>query len=363
MQLQVAEIRRRPQFFLILAYLMVASRKNRRGGGATLLGKGMAEQNDISATLKFSGDPEFRTNLMREKLTRTFLEADIRVLEDHVDDGGLRFSNRDMVVRVRPEPASIVVSVAEAADRADDDRADPADREADERHRRVTCFHAVRTLQKLLAPRTIDWSDVRQDAIPSAGVRPKRPARASLTDEDRLQIMLGAAPLDDARFGAHPDVGRTHRRLDQSFEDAQADIADADHETLQDHPAHAEAQASNRASERFPELVPAESLLRQERGFIFPASALDLNGKLVKDETTNPTERAEAYDMTARLTVYVLNLAVLVAAFPVGFALLIFNILGGENLRTTAHVVALTGVGTVIAQTGAYQPLLAGLLS
>ena len=69
-------------------------------------------------------------------------------------------------------------------------------------------------------------------------------------------------------------------------------------------------------------------------------------------ETTVFDERAESRDSMARLTVYVLNAAVLIMAFPVGFGLLMFNILGGENLRTTAHVLALTGLGTALVMAG-----------
>ena len=66
---------------------------------------------------------------------------------------------------------------------------------------------------------------------------------------------------------------------------------------------------------------------------------------LVQYESTDFTERAETRDPIAQLTVYAMNATVLVLAFPVGFGLLIFNILGGENLRTTAHVLSLTGTG------------------
>lgn len=53
----------------------------------------------------------------------------------------------------------------------------------------------------------------------------------------------------------------------------------------------------------------------------------------------------------ARLTVYALNAVLLIIAFPVGFAMLIFNVLVGENLRTTVHVLALTGLAIAISNT------------
>ncbi len=52
----------------------------------------------------------------------------------------------------------------------------------------------------------------------------------------------------------------------------------------------------------------------------------------------------DAQNPLARLTVYALNAILLILAFPVGFALLLVNVLLGENLRITLHVVALTGL-------------------
>ena len=62
----------------------------------------------------------------------------------------------------------------------------------------------------------------------------------------------------------------------------------------------------------------------------------------------------------ARLTVYALNAAIMVFYFPLGFGLLIFNILGGENLRTTAHALALTGLGSALVAAGYASHLFGG---
>ena len=45
----------------------------------------------------------------------------------------------------------------------------------------------------------------------------------------------------------------------------------------------------------------------------------------------------------ARITVYALNAIVMVFALPVGAALLALNVFRGEDLRATAHGLALTG--------------------
>ena len=92
-----------------------------------------------------------------------------------------------------------------------------------------------------------------------------------------------------------------------------------------------------------PELEPAQAARPVARAAVPPSA---------QDEPTDFRDRAESRDPVARLTVYALNAAVMLFFFPLGMALLIFNILGGENLRTTAHALALTGLGTAIAATG-----------
>lgn len=67
------------------------------------------------------------------------------------------------------------------------------------------------------------------------------------------------------------------------------------------------------------------------------------------EDVFDQSERSEHQDTTARLTVYALNLTVMVFTIPVGLALLLLNILAGENLRTTAHIMALTGLFSALA--------------
>ena len=70
------------------------------------------------------------------------------------------------------------------------------------------------------------------------------------------------------------------------------------------------------------------------------------------DDVFEPCRREEHGDLTARMTVYVLNLIVMVFSVPLGLALLLMNIIGGENLRTTAHVLALMGMFMALSATG-----------
>ncbi len=71
------------------------------------------------------------------------------------------------------------------------------------------------------------------------------------------------------------------------------------------------------------------------------------------EDVFEPSSHPEHGDPVARATVYVINMIVLIFAMPVGLALLCLNILGGENLRTTAHVLALTGLFLALDHAGA----------
>lgn len=105
--------------------------------------------------------------------------------------------------------------------------------------------------------------------------------------------------------------------------------------------------------ELLPDLEPPEKRLEREKSHIFSSDSITLSHSSAVEDVFEPVMRPEHQDLTARMTVYVMNLIVILFAMPVGVALLVMNILGGENLRTTAHVVALTGMFMALHQSGA----------
>ncbi len=105
--------------------------------------------------------------------------------------------------------------------------------------------------------------------------------------------------------------------------------------------------------EVLPDLEPPEVRLEREKSHIFSSDSITLSHSSAMDDVFEPVLREEHLDLTARLTVYVMNLFVIVFSAPIGVALLLMNILGGENLRTTAHVVALTGLFVALHDAGA----------
>lgn len=110
-----------------------------------------------------------------------------------------------------------------------------------------------------------------------------------------------------------------------------------------------------------PDLEPAERKLGRVRDVIFRSDRITLSRGSVLEDNLVPSDRAEHKDIIARITVYVLNITVMIMSLPVGLALLYFNIMGGENLRTTAHVMALTGMFMALAATAQGAALFATL--
>lgn len=107
--------------------------------------------------------------------------------------------------------------------------------------------------------------------------------------------------------------------------------------------------SSIQGSELLPDLAPPEEKLQREKSHIFSSDSITLSTQSAVDDVFEPCLRKEHGDLTARTTVYVLNLIVMVFSVPLGLALLVMNIIGGENLRTTAHVMALTGMFMALA--------------
>lgn len=100
-----------------------------------------------------------------------------------------------------------------------------------------------------------------------------------------------------------------------------------------------------------PDLEPAEEQMRHLKRQLLASQTITVTHSSALDDVFDPTKRPERSSFVARASVYVVNLIVVVMALPVGMALLFFNILFGENFRTTAHILALTGMALALQQT------------
>ena len=109
-----------------------------------------------------------------------------------------------------------------------------------------------------------------------------------------------------------------------------------------------------RPSEGLPDLAPpepTEERLRMSKRQIFSSDLLSVTHGTSHEDVFSDAGPATAPDRASRVAIYALNGVVAALSLPVGLALLAFNVLGGESIRTTAHVIALTGFGMALAQT------------
>ena len=117
----------------------------------------------------------------------------------------------------------------------------------------------------------------------------------------------------------------------------------------------------------FPDLEPAAAARRRKRTSRVISKSMEMSPRIelthdsALDEEITPSRREEPQSEIARLTVYVLNAIVMVIAFPIGMAVLMFNIIGGENLRFTAHAIALSGMAVALLMTDLGQSILRAL--
>jgi len=110
-------------------------------------------------------------------------------------------------------------------------------------------------------------------------------------------------------------------------------------------PVRGNRRPSHPARAAFPDLEPAKTATGADAGHLMRIGA-DLAAQFQEIRADPGTDNA-----LSRLTVYALNAMLLVIAFPVGFAMLMFNLLAGENLRINIQVLALTGLAVTLSRT------------
>ncbi|ALG90136.1 MULTISPECIES: hypothetical protein [Actibacterium] len=227
--------------------------------------------------------------------------------------------------------ASLVVSVERGAGRVVPDRILLG-----------ACFHVVRHLLRSQKASLVHWShsntlftaeEFESPTLTGYAPQPRRPERsaaAEATPRPKMGMAMGAGKFQES----HMQVSRNHDRLDESF--ANAVRGDMPGETT---------------TRRYTGDSREEERLRRARRRIFASD-------MIESEDVKRSAPPEEIGLLEQLSVYVMTITLMVLSFPVGFAMLIYNVLRGENLKMTARAMALTGVGVGLASTQATQTLL-----
>jgi hypothetical protein len=78
------------------------------------------------------------------------------------------------------------------------------------------------------------------------------------------------------------------------------------------------------------------------------SEAARIRQALYEEEARKPSAKAP---LAQRLTLYSMNLTLVIVAAPVGAALLTYNALGREDMKLTARAMSLTGIAVAVSQT------------
>jgi len=284
----------------------------------------MTEQTTNSATVLFERQEPVDLAALGRDLARPLRNIALEFDEVAVsEDSHLVMISEAMILRVRLSEEAPDRAALAAGERPERARADAGTVEAligrvqagievsasdgharalPRRVRLAACYHVVRHLIRTMEPALVHWHLGDTLFTPEEfETPPAMPAGAGATaGASAARMSAGEQP--------EPEIARTHERLDQQA---------------------AAAMQSAMAS--------TESRLREARRVIFANDLIE----------TTDRQRARPRDvgLMEQLSVYVMTVTLMVLAFPVGFAMLVYTVLRGENLTVTARAMALTGVG------------------
>lgn len=330
-----------------------------------------------TATILFDGPPDLDFVGLINELKRTFRNIALEFDEIEVDEHLYAlFSNDRLTLRVArgqvPVPAQALVAAGRPAQaRSPEDEMaemlhDYADtltvsvsegtgRTVPERLRVSVCYHVVRQVLRSHEANLVHWhhtdtlftaEEFENPTNTQPSVTPRRP-RAHGTRVPRPQTIQAKVSAGVGRFSAgYMGVAENHSRLDESF----AQAVDPEHAHIQD--AVTVGESSRSWKDILPNIAPSDENLRRSRLAIFASDLIEIEDVKLEAPEKEPV-------LTEQLTVYVMTLTIMVMMFPAGFAMMIYNILAGENMKMTARAMALTGVGISLNFAGITDQLVA----
>ena len=289
-----------------------------------------ANQPKVQATLTYDGFPALDFRELEQDLLRVFRNIAMEMESSHyVSRKHATFIGKTVSARIVREDQDLVVQIEPGN----------GDRRADVDTRLAACFHVTRHLLTLNRAECVMWhytgklytTEGFEARIAMDSARVSEPAPAPTSN-----IFV------DDRF----DVSSTHARLDAALvrritlpaqDELPGGLAFAGMPVA--------SPAASGGTTRTAPFVAQDidgTIRSQLREALYP-SAPGKKDTIVLFGPGRPEDQLDRSDVVNRLSTYALNTTVMVAALPVGVALMTYNVLGGENLRLTSQVTALTG--------------------
>lgn len=349
-------------------------------------------ENLTKATITYMEPVSIAFDAVERDLKRVFGHAGLRfTASESIARVQASFLSDDMRVTLARDGLNLVVWIEDTA----------ADKAAPVARRLAACYHAVRYVASLNDLETIQWhqngrsytfeafeeemmsisSDQPDDPAPAPGACvPYAPLAGMSTPQSRRIVFdLEALEIDDLleRLDAGAKACLNMRDTMAQSRNHPTRSAPPEGPSLPQWD-RIDRPAAPARPDQAPRTAPvrrmAEEAARHKAGGI-AAEAASLRAALYPhgapefdpEETLHlfgPAARADIArksDVTARFSVYALNAALLVTAFPVGVGMAAYNVLGGENFRLTAQMVALTGLFqsmTLAGDAASYLPFL-----
>lgn len=209
---------------------------------------------------------------------------------------------------------------------------------ASEAMKLTVCYHATRHLLNQPEACLVHWSHTNTlyvsdefDVPVGLGYtpQPQRPQKkpATVTLLRPAAAAAEAASAASTHFGgSHLAVADTHNRLDEQLMNV-----------VRPSPMRHDAEEE---LNKVVSVDPAreEDRLRRARGRIFA-------GDLIENTLSQRHTQQKSIGTLQQIAVYLMTITILVLSFPIGFIMLVYNLVRGESMNATARVMALTGVG------------------
>jgi len=200
----------------------------------------------------------------------------------------------------------------------------------------TTCYHATRHLLNQAEASLVHWGQTNTlyvsdefDIPVGLGYtpQPRRPRRAAAAHTAERPAM-GLVAADAGPFGMpNAELANTYDRLEEKMLNV-----------VRTSPPAPEQRDAAPTAETAIDPAREEDRLRRARNRIFA-------GDLIENGEVDRPAPAQSIGPLQQIAVYLMTITVLLLSFPIGFVMLVYNLVRGEDLNLTARAMALTGVG------------------
>ncbi|MBK1636183.1 hypothetical protein [Rhodovulum adriaticum] len=312
---------------------------------------------EFSRTLRNIGldcpSVEARSNPPRITLSNDRISVCVSLGESQISAETLRGVQRPTLPRSSDNAVQQILQVCDSAIHVEAAHVQNTARPVARRILIAACYHVVRFLDHEFEADLIHWHPTDMLFTAEEFETPIMPPDSA--DTPARPVLPESLAAAEAMQGATAEVAPEMASMRLEAEDAevidtaaeQAEIArsEAAPDVIDaDASAETTGESNWENNREFDGAMAARQALAQEEA-LRKARRSIFADDLIETEDRQREQPKEPVGLIEQTTVYVMTSTLMIVSFPIGFAVLIYNILAGENLRNTARAMALTGVG------------------